>query len=140
MRSGNAVAMDPGGKFLVVTDVHEGRMRLLRVALDGGAQREIPIGGNARPAPSIESGGISEDGRLLLGLQEPDSWHISPAVIDLATGHVTRIPIDALGDTFNMAWTDDGQVMASVERLRAALWKFRAVGKQDTTHRACAAE
>src|ERR1017187_2587882 len=40
-----------------------------------------------------------------------------------------RFPIDALGDTLNMAWVDDGQVMASVVRLRAALWKFRAVGK-----------
>jgi len=71
------------------------------------------MSGNARPAPGIESGAISKDGKLLLGLQELDSWFISPAVIDLATGRATRIPIDALGDAFSMAWTEDGQVMAS---------------------------
>jgi hypothetical protein len=129
MRAGSAVAMDPDGKFMAVIDLREGRTRLLRVPLDGGAEREIPMSGNARPAPGIESGAISKDGKLLLGLQELDSWFISPAVIDLATGRATRIPIDALGDAFSMAWTEDGQVMASVVGLRAALWKFRPEGR-----------
>jgi predicted Ser/Thr protein kinase len=129
VRTGSAVAMDPDGKFMAVIDLPEGRTRLLRVPLDGGAEREIPIGGNARPAPGIESGAIGKDGKLLLGLQDLDSWFISPAVIDLATGRVTRIPIDALGDMWSMAWTEDGQVMASAVGVRAALWKFRPEGK-----------
>ena len=61
----------------------------------------------------------------MLGLLELNSWFISPEVIDLATGRATRIPIDAQGDAWSMSWTEDGQVMASVVGLRAALWEFR---------------
>src|ERR1039458_2435633 len=51
-----------------------------------------------------------------------------------------RFPIDALGDTLNMAWTDDGQVMASVVRLRAALWKFPGGGEIGHHSPRCAAD
>ena len=129
LRAGSAVAMDPDGKFMVVTDEREGRVRLWRVPLDGGAEREIPVSGSARPIPSIGSGAISKDGKLLLGLLELGSWFISPEVIDLATGRATRIPIDAPGDAWSMAWTEDGQVMASVVGLRSALWEFRPEGR-----------
>ena len=108
-RAGSAVAMDPDGKFMVVTDVREGRVRLWRVPLDGGAEREIPVSGSARPIPSIGSGAISKDGKLLLGLLELNSWFISPEVIDLATGRATRIPIDAQGDAWSMAWRKMGR-------------------------------
>lgn len=88
-----------------------------------GNQREIAIGGNRRPAPNVEAGGIRE-GKLLLGLQPADSWFIAPGVIDLGAAH--RIPIDVLGDTMTMARTEDGRIVASVVGLRSSLWKFRA--------------
>jgi hypothetical protein len=124
VRAGNAVAMDPAGKYMAVIDTFQGHLRLLKVPLGGGQEQEIPIGGNARPAPVV-SGAISQDGKLLLGLQAPDSYFLDPAVIDLATGRATRIQIDALGDNFRMAWTPDGQIMAAVTALRASLWKFQ---------------
>jgi Tol biopolymer transport system component len=124
LHAGSAVAMDPAGKYLVVIDVQEGRTRLMKVPLGGGAEQEIPISGEARPYLG-STGGISKDGKLLIGLQAPDSWFLDPAVIDLATGRATRIAIDALGDNFSMDWTPDGQVMAAVTGLQSSLWKFQ---------------
>jgi hypothetical protein len=65
----------------------------------------------------------------LLGLQAPDSWFLEPAVIDLATGQATRIPIDTIGDSFGLAWTPDGQVLAAVTGLQSSLWKFQRLQK-----------
>jgi eukaryotic-like serine/threonine-protein kinase len=124
LRAGAAAAMDPEGKYMAVIDVFQGRARLLKVPLDGGPEREIPISGNSRPAP-IESGSINRDGKLLLGLQSPDSWFVDPAVIDMATGRATRIPIDSLGDSLEYAWTPDGQIMATAMEARASIWKFQ---------------
>ena len=84
----------------------------------------MPILGNSRPAP-VSTGSIDKQGRLLLGLQSPDSWFIQPAVIDLATGRVTRIDVDSPGDKFHLAWTPDGQIMAAVLSMHATLWKFQ---------------
>jgi hypothetical protein len=129
MRAGNAIAMDPAGKYMAVIDTSQGKMRLLKVALDGGAEREIAISGNARPAP-VETGSISKDGKLLIGLQAPDSWFLDAAVIDLETGRAERIPIDAVGDNLSLGWTADGQILAAVAGLESSLWKFGQAAKQ----------
>jgi hypothetical protein len=123
-RAGSAVAIDPAGKYMAIIDVHEGRTRLLKVPLGEGKEQEILISGEARPYISA-TGAISKDGKLLIGLQAPDSWFLDPAVVDLATGRATRIPIDARGDNFSMAWTPDGQILAGVTGLESSLWKFQ---------------
>jgi hypothetical protein len=124
LREGSAAAIDPAGKYLVVIHVKEGRTRLMKVTLGGGAEQEIPLGGDARPYLG-STGAISNDGKLLIGLQAPDSWFLDPAVIDLATGQATRIVIGAAGDNFSMSWALDGQIMAAVTGLESSLWKFR---------------
>jgi hypothetical protein len=98
---------------------------LLKVPLDGSPEQEVPISGDARPY-IVETGGI-KDGKLLMGLQPPDSWFLEPAVIDLATGRATRIPIDVRGDSFNVAWAPDGQILAAVTGLESSLWRFQPV-------------
>jgi len=124
LREGAAVAIDPAGKYIVVIDVQEGRTRLLKAPLGEGPEQEIPISGEARPYISA-TGAINKEGKLLIGLQAPDSWFLDPAVVDLATGRATRIPNDVLGDNFSMAWTPDGQVLAAITGLQSSLWKFQ---------------
>ena len=124
VRAGSAVAIDPAGQYLAVIEEQQGRTRLLKVPLDGSSEQEVPISGDARPY-ILETGAISKDGKLLMGLQPPDSWFLEPAVIDLATGRATRIPIDVRGDSFNLAWTPDGQILAAVTGLESSLWKFQ---------------
>ena len=128
VRAGSVVAMDPAGQYLAAIEEQHGRTRLLKVPLGGGLEQEVPIGGDARPY-ILETGSISKDGKLLMGLQAPDSWFLEPAVIDLATGHATRIPIDVRGDSFSMTWTSDGQILAAVTGLESSLWKFQQEGR-----------
>jgi hypothetical protein len=127
VRAGSAVAIDPKDQYLAVIEEQQGHTRLLKVPLDGSSEQEVPISGDARPY-ILETGSISKDGKLLMGLQPPDSWFLEPAVIDLATGRATRIPIDVRGDSFNMAWTPDGQILAAVTGLESSLWKFQMAG------------
>ena len=127
VRPGYAVGMHPAGKYLAVIDEDEGRIRLLTVPLDGTPEHEVPISGDATP-DIIEMGAVNKDGKLLIGLQSPDSWFLEPAVIDLATGRATRIPIDVRGDSFTMAWAPDGQILAAVTGLESSLWKFQLSG------------
>jgi len=123
VRDGAIIALDPDGKYMVVMDALEGRTRLMKVPLGGGEELEIPISGSARPY--IGATGAIQNGKLLFGLQAPDSWFLDPVVIDLTSGHATRIAIDAVGDNFDLSWTPDGQILAAVSGLRSSLWKFR---------------
>jgi hypothetical protein len=124
IRAGSAVAIDPEGKYLAVIDEQQGHTRLLKVPLDGSSEQEVSISGDARPY-ILETGAINKDGKLLMGLQPPDSWFLEPAVIDLATGRATRIPIDLRGDSFSLAWAPDGEILAAVTGLESSLWKFQ---------------
>jgi hypothetical protein len=70
-----------------------------------GQEQETPVSGVA--LPYINSTGAIRNGKLLQGLQAPKSWFLDPAVIDLATGEATRIPIETVENSFGMAWTPE---------------------------------
>ncbi len=126
VREGDSVLADPSGRRLLVLVRQNPRFRVFSVPLNGGAEREIRIDS---PAPVLAfyllSGGLSADGRLLLPLHPSDSWFNPPAVLDTATGRVTRIPSDNQSDHRSMAWTPDGHVIALKNGLRANFWKFQ---------------
>jgi len=123
--AGSSAAMDPHGNYLVLQRFERTRSRLFRVTLDGGSEREIPID-NSSPLDNfpLSPGAVGPDGRLAVSLLPPNSWFNSPAVVDPATGHVTRLPADPLRDYHFPAWTPDGQVVSVSLGLRGALWKF----------------
>jgi hypothetical protein len=62
---------------------------------------------------------------LLTPLAPRDSWFNPPAIIDIATGRIVRIPTDHQSDYRSMAWTPSGQVIALMNGLRATLWRFQ---------------
>ena len=98
------------------------------VPLDGGAEREIPLDKSMPVAPiPLSPNALNADGRLLTPLLLRDSWFNPPAVLDTATGRVTRIPSDNLSDYQSIGWTPDGHVIALKIGLRATLWKFQPV-------------
>jgi hypothetical protein len=121
---GDGVAADPDGGYLAVVSEKETLSRLYRVPLDGGPPKEIQLQDGVAPTRHLGARGLSRDGRLLNGLALPNSWFYDPYVIDLKTGRVTKIAKEALGDYYAMNWTNDGQVMAVVSPLKAAIWKF----------------
>jgi hypothetical protein len=108
-------------------------IRLLTVDLHGGELRQIPISGNARPAP-IETGAIRKDGKLLLGLQWPDSWFLDPFVIDLDTGHATKIPIDAPGDDFTWLGPPMGKSWQPFRLCERRSGSFNRARENPTAH------
>ena len=102
------------------------RMRLFDVPVNGGAEREIPLSGSfVLPDFALNSSSISADGRLLAPLASSDSWFYSPGIVDLATGTVTRIPVDHLGDYWVLLPAPGGQVMAGAFDDRSTLWRFQ---------------
>ena len=106
--------------------IDNSRSRLFSVPLDGSPEHEILLD-NAVPLArsQLSTSGLSTDGRLLVPLATRDSWFNPPAVIDTATGRITRIPSDNQSDYRSMGWTRDGQVIALKNGLRATLWKFQ---------------
>jgi len=53
-----------------------------------------------------------------------DSYNWFPAVLDLSTGALTRIPLKYATDFHALAWTHDGRVLGTGLGLQSALWKF----------------
>jgi hypothetical protein len=127
-RAGNGVAgVDPSGQYLLVEVYEHPKIRLMRVPLDGSAEREIPLTGPYRLAPNVavQSGNISKDGHLLAPLTSPDSSFVSPGMVDLATGQMTRIPVDPYFDYGFIARSPGGQITAVAIGLKSTLWKFQ---------------
>lgn len=130
IREGDHVVSDPSGRRLIIQVIESSRLRLFSVPLDGSPEREIPLDHSIPLTRSpLSTSGLSADGRLLVPLAPPDSWFNPPAVIDTATGRITRIPSDNQSDYRSMGWTKDGQVIALKNGLRATLWKFQPVAR-----------
>jgi len=126
IRAGDSVVADPSGRRLIVQSLESSGLRMFSLPLDGGPEHEIPLDSSA-PLYffPLSPNALSADGRLLKGMAARDSWFNHPAILDTATGRITRIPSDNQSDHLSMGWTRDGQVIAVKIGLRATLWKFQ---------------
>jgi serine/threonine protein kinase len=126
--AGDGVAVDPNGKGLIVNLVENTGVHLVRIPLAGGQEQAIQVQGDISMDP-LPLGGNSfrKDGKLLVGVTPTDSWFFSPAVLDVASGKLTRIPLNFTGDTLMLGWSGDGRVLALGELMRAHIWRFRPV-------------
>ncbi len=122
----DGVAVASNGKDLVVSLVEKAGVRLVRIPLSGGAAQDIRVESGI-PIDPIPLGGTSlrADGKLLVGIVPRDSWFFRPAVLDLASGTLTRVPLSFTGDTFMLGWAGDGRILSFGEPIRAHLWRFR---------------
>ncbi len=128
--AGDHIAVEPGGRSLLVKVLEAPRARLLRVPLDGSSPREIVLAGSLRPSWTVLPGGaIGADGRMIAPMISLDSWFLVPGIVDLATGKAARIPVDYTGDYFFLAWTPDGRILAAANQIRGSLWQFRPEGR-----------
>jgi serine/threonine protein kinase/Tol biopolymer transport system component len=129
---GESVTVSPDGRTLVVTQNQESNPTFVSVALSGSASgastpKQIHIDSSYSIAPvSIGSRALSRDGKLLINVSVPDSWFYRVIVLDLATGHITRIPVTYAGDVMSGNWTSDGQVLSVGLPLRSHIWRFRS--------------
>ena len=132
IRAGDSAAVgppDPSGQHLFVEVTETLRTRLFDVPLDGKPEREIPLNGpfHLTGEPLVASA-IDPDSRLFVPLASPDDWFYLPGVVDLATGRMTRIPVDHFGDYHFLLRKPDGQLIAGAWDFRSSLWRFRLKG------------
>jgi eukaryotic-like serine/threonine-protein kinase len=127
IRAGDSVAADPSGRQLVIGVTESAKFRLFRVPVEGGPEQEIVTDGSIplMGGPSVSPNALSADGRLLQPLESLDSWFNAPAVLDTATGRITRIVSDDVSDYKSMAWLPDGRILALHVGLRSTLWRFQ---------------
>ena len=128
--AGDSAVMEPAGASLVVQRMEPARIRLFHVKQEGGPELEIPID---RSLPLItfplSPSAMDAKGRLLVSLLPRDSWFNPIAILDTATGRITRVPADELSDHQSAAWTPDGHIVTLQLGLRATLWRFTPGGK-----------
>ncbi|HEV2177691.1 MAG TPA: protein kinase [Terriglobia bacterium] len=126
--AGVGVAVDPNGKDLVVERVGLEDITLERVPLSGGPEQPIPVKGGPPLSPLLLGpNAINLQGRLLVSVQPTDSWFFRAAIIDLATGKMTQIPLNYDGDIDYLGWTRNGRIMATTLPITSHIWRFRPV-------------
>ena len=123
--SGEEVLWDPSRRGLVIARRESQRLTLWRTTLEGGSEQQIPMD-SAAPLFElfVSPGTIHPDGRMLVSLTLPDSWFNPPALLDMASGRVTRLLNKGLNDYHSLAWMPDGQIVATQQGMRATIWKF----------------
>jgi WD40 repeat protein len=128
--AGDSVIMEPSGTSLVVERIEMAQIRLFHVRLDGGPEQEIPLDRSLPLMPwPVSPSAMDVNGRLLVALLPRDSWFDPVAVLDTATGRMTRVPADNLSDHSSSAWTPDGHIVTLEVGLRANLWRFTPGGR-----------
>ena len=120
--AGNSVSVEQGGQSLLVELREPPNTKLIRVALNGGAEQEIHVPGPLTLGYMIDNEGI-RNGRLVAPGSGP-TWYWPPVIFDLATGKSARVPLEYVSDFHHMSWTADGKVMAAALAWRSNLWKF----------------
>jgi len=122
--AGDDVIGDPSGRRLVIARGESSRITLWRRTLEGGSGRRIPMD-SAAPLLGlfVSPGTIHPDGRMLVSLNL-DSWFNPPALLDMASGRVTRLLDNRQNDYHSLAWMPDGQIVATQQSMRATIWKF----------------
>jgi eukaryotic-like serine/threonine-protein kinase len=124
---GGGVALDPrdGTMFIERRD-----MERVSIVRRDHAGTETPLSWPADPRPtglSLWPRAVSPSGRLLVVAESDDSWFWGPAVYDLNTLRVYRVPLDYAGDLeVDLAWDGD-HIAVLARRLESAMWRFDLV-------------
>ncbi len=122
---GDAVAVNPNGKDLVVTRAENNVVHFYRISLTGGPETQIPFSTNLVPNSSLAASAIRADGKIAITILQPDSWWDEPAILDPATGKVEKLNVPYSGDAFATAWTSDGRMIAQGLPIQGSIWRFK---------------
>ena len=132
IRNGDGVAVDPGGRYLLVEVDDTNQVRLFRVPLSGGPEQEIAVHSPLRLAAGVHltSNAVGADGRIVVTVAPPSSWFWPAAILDPRTGKLEVLPP---GTSYDMkgGWSGDGHIVYYAMGLQSTLWRFRPVSAQD---------
>jgi eukaryotic-like serine/threonine-protein kinase len=126
--AGDGVAVDPNGRYLIVNLNEQEHVRLERVPLLGGLSQPIQVRSDLPISPiPLGSSAINKDSKLLVSVAPSDSWFFGLAILDLATGKLTPVPLNYTGDIMTPGWANDRRILATGYPMRAHLWRFRPI-------------
>jgi eukaryotic-like serine/threonine-protein kinase len=124
--AGDGVVADPNGRELIVKLNEQERVLLERVPLSGGPARPIQVRSDLLMAPyTLGAGALNKDGKLLVTVAPRDSWFFGVAILDLATGKLTRVPLNYPFDVVMAKWASDGRILVEGSSIKAHIWRFR---------------
>ena len=125
LRAADAVTVDPYRKELIVRLSEKNANRLVRVPLDGGPERSIPLQDGIRVAPQpLHPNAVGRDGRIVTQVTTPTSWFWPAGIIDPQTGRVEIIKVGYDADMSSAGWTPDGKIALTADPLRSSLWRW----------------
>ncbi len=125
--AGNQVAIDPAGRYLVVSRITDAGAQLVRVPLDGGAEVPIALHGLHHAPGGLMPNAIGRDGRIALEVVSPQSWFWPAAILDPAAG---TIALTASGKGYDMwtGWAFDGSLVSTASPLQSRMWRVKPKG------------
>jgi hypothetical protein len=122
--SGDSMTVDPDTGDVIAKLDEEGGARLVRIPAGGGPARPILLKGEFSLVGNPLVAGSIRKNQLLLPLSTVDSWNWHPGRIDLATGQVSKLPIDHDADVHFLTYGSDGVPIALALGFDSTLWKF----------------
>ena len=131
LRPGDSVTVDPYRKELIVSLAEREINRLVRVPLDGGPERPIPVQAGIRVAPMpLHPNAVGRDGRIALTVTLPASWFWPAGLLDPQTGRVEILRAGYDADMNSVGWTPDGKIVVTAVPLRASLWRWTETARR----------
>jgi hypothetical protein len=124
IRRGDNVAADPNGDGLVVGLNETARVRLVRVPLRGGEERDIPLPASQRISWGLGGHAVHRDGRIAVRTILPDSWYWGAAILDPSRGRLDPVPDGGRVDVVGPGWDSAGRLVAPALSMQANLWRF----------------
>jgi hypothetical protein len=126
MADGEAIALDPPGRYLYATQTGYNPIRLARIDTASGREEQVPLPESPRiAAMELSPTAIDARGRILLSTTSPSLWFYRAAVLDPVQRKLTIIPLTLTGDSMAPGWTPDGKIVSAGAGLTGSLWRYR---------------
>jgi hypothetical protein len=127
LHPGEAVAVDPHGKYLVAWVREPAGAKLVKLSLEGQPPGLIPMPaeGPQLAAMPLAPHAIGRDGRI--AVRVVSSWYWDAAVLDPSKGRLEFPPWDRDKDMMDAAWDTSGRLVTLAHSTRSSLWRFRPI-------------
>ncbi len=133
IRPGDSMAVDPGGKYLIVQLTEKETVRFVRVPLDGGAETQLSFP-EVHLANSITGNAIRSDGAIIATLAFGDfNWGLG--LLHPDTGKMDRIAVDPSFDVHWPTFLPDGSIRVAGFGFNATMWRFRPTDFNGSSHK-----
>jgi hypothetical protein len=124
--AGDAIALDPSGRFLYVKQFARQPIALARIDTASGEETMIRLPSEPRLTPvPLSATAIDSSQRMLLDTTSPRMWFYRAVMLDLRSGELTKIPMSYVGDCLAPGWGADGAIVCNAVGLTGSLWRYQ---------------